>query len=507
MVSFEVDNENHMEENVFSAIKDRRPNYKWRNFKSWVIDGIIQDFQKRMKDKDLAQLFANCWPNTLDRFIRKINNNQDTPRTFVVPGGIEVMFLRDSTMQVLSYVPYISKDSDLKNMILGVINLQAEYILENPYANSFYAPDDSGISRPYNPWYNNDISTPQRSELTWQVKWQVDSLASFLKLSYNFWVHTKDESLIFNITWRKAVRKVLATLRDQQSGTIEEFENVAYSFSRESRNPGETLSMGGIGMAVTRAGLIKSQFRSSDDSTTFPFIISSNAMIAVELEHVQEVLVKNDPKLADELGDLAIEIRKAIQDYGVVNHKKFGKIYAYETDGFGSVNLMDDAAIPSLISLPYLGFVDVNEPTYQNTRKFVLSEFNKYFFDGQFTTGIGSQHTGLGYVWPISICMRILTSTDDDEIKSNLDQIKLLSLSSGLIHEATWYNDTENRTREWFGAANSLFGEVILKVAHERPHLIFSENYLPSGIPVYIPGFLILIALVIFYSYVNARLR
>ncbi len=87
-----------------------------------------------------------------------------------------------------------------------------------------------------------------------------------------------------------------------------------------------------------------------------------------------------------------------------------GKVFAFEVDGFGSAYFMDDANIPSLLSLPYLGYVDRNDPTYKNTRKFVLSEYNPYFFKGEAGEGIGGPHVGPGYIWPMSIIMRVYTS-------------------------------------------------------------------------------------------------
>lgn len=87
-----------------------------------------------------------------------------------------------------------------------------------------------------------------------------------------------------------------------------------------------------------------------------------------------------------------------------------GKVFAFEVDGFGSAYFMDDANIPSLLSLPYLGYVDKNDPIYKNTRKFVLSEYNPYFFKGEAGEGIGGPHVGPGYIWPMSIIMRVYTS-------------------------------------------------------------------------------------------------
>ncbi|CAB4439374.1 unnamed protein product [Rhizophagus irregularis] len=206
--------------------------------------------------------------------------------------------------------------------------------------------------------------------------------------------------------------------------------------------------MEGIGAPVKRIGLVKSQFRPSDDSTTFPFLIPSNAFASVELSHLYEMIDTTSPDIAKKAKNLSQIIRDSIYSNAIIPHKHFENIFAYEIDGYGSSNLMDDANLPSLLSLPYFGFIDNDDKIYLKTRDFVMS-----------------------------LCMKILTSTNDQEILETLELLKESSADTGLMHESFYYNDPNNYTRSWFAWANSLFGETILHLAKEKPDLIMIDDF------------------------------
>jgi meiotically up-regulated gene 157 (Mug157) protein len=233
----------------------------------------------------------------------------------------------------------------------------------------------------------------------------------------------------------------------------------------------------GEGNPVKAVGLIRSAFRPSDDSTIFPFLIPSNAFAVVELRHLAEIfkMVVKDAEFANECGALANEVEQAINKYAVVEHQGLGKIYAFEVDGFGSRVLMDDANVPDLISLPYLGFVKPDDKIYQSTRKFVLSDNNPYFKHGKFASGVGSPHTGNRNVWHLSIIMRAMTSNDDSEIKDCLSMLKRTHAGTGFMHESFDPNNPRDFTRKWFAWANTIFGELILKIYNERRPLLKNE--------------------------------
>ena len=154
----------------------------------------------------------------------------------------------------------------------------------------------------------------------------------------------------------------------------------------------------------------------------------------------------------------------AIKKYAIVNHPKYGKIYAFEVDGFGNVSLMDDANAPSLLALPYLGCVELNDPIYQNTRKFVWSNDNPYFFKGKVAEGIGGPHVGYDMVWPMSIIMLAMTSTSDKEIAACIKTLVGTDADTGFMHESINTDDAANCTRTWFAWVNTLLGELVLKL-------------------------------------------
>ena len=226
------------------------------------------------------------------------------------------------------------------------------------------------------------------------------------------------------------------------------------------------MSHGGYGNPVKPVGLIASIFRPSDDATVFPFLIPSNFFAVTSLRKAADILTKvnNDTKTANECTTLANEVSAALQQYAIYNHPKYGKIYAFEVDGFGNQHLMDDANVPSLLAMAYLGDVDVNDPIYQNTRKFVWSEDNPYFFRGKAGEGIGGPHVGYDMVWPMSIMMRAFTSTDDQEIKECLQMLVDTDAGTGFMHESFNKDNAANYSRHWFAWQNTLFGELILKL-------------------------------------------
>lgn len=378
--------------------------------------------------------------------------------------------------------------------------MQAQFVHLAPYANAFNEPVSmkNGVEKREN---FNAAHTQQ--EGVYEYKWEIDSLASFLGFSYRYWNMTGDDSFVRSDTWVDAVNDVLRTIQEQQEPTFDpntgEPMTPHYTFTQNTDRPTETQFNEGIGNAVQRTGLVKSLFRPSDDATIFPFFIPGNAQISVELAHISQMLsqihgnnkgtggdqqvVSNQEQLksiADQSGQLAKEIRDAIYKYAVVDVPGFDKVFAYEVDGYGSRLMMDDANVPSLLSLPMLGFVDANDPVYQNTRKLVLSRANPYYFDGPRGSGIGGPHVGINYAWPMSQIVRILTSSDDNEIKEALDIILHSTDKTGLIHESFNVYDKKDPgkdmyTRSWFAWANGLFGQAILKIAKERPHLIMKQ--------------------------------
>jgi uncharacterized protein len=438
---------------------NQRPKQKDRKFVSQAVEKTIAEVKSSISDGDLAALFENCYSNTLDTTVDfKIENGK--PDTFIITGDIDAMWLRDSTAQVWPYLPLVSEDNALKELFKGLIYRQTKCILIDPYANAF----NKGPSG--SPW-EKDVT--DMNPYLHERKWEIDSLCYPIRLAYGYWKTTGDTSC-FDDHWQKAMGLVLKTFKEQQRKS----DRSPYSFSRVTSWSTDTVPGNGYGNPVQPVGLIVSIFRPSDDATIYPFLVPSNYFAVVSLRQLSEMYhaVNKDDEFAGECLLIASEIEDALQKYAIAEHLHYGEIFAYEVDGFGNRLFMDDANIPSLLSLPYLGCCSIEEPVYRNTRRFLFSINNPYFFRGEKAEGIGSPHTLTGRIWHLSIVMRALTSTNDEEIVQCLQWLKSTHAGAGFMHESFHQDNAADFTRPWFAWANSLFGELILKLYNESPLLI-----------------------------------
>lgn len=448
----------------FAAITDlpvvRVPEAE-RKFTSPAVEAAITEFKKNVSDKELAWLFENCFPNTLDTTV-DFETKAGKPDTYVITGDIDAMWLRDSTAQVWPYLQFMKGDKALQQLIAGVINRQTNCILKDPYANAFYK-DETKVSE----WKETDITKMLPG--IHERKWEIDSLCYPVRLAYHYWKGSGDTTP-FNSEWEEGVRLTLKTFKEQQRK-----ENKGpYTFQRKTAWATDGVPLAGYGYPVKPVGLICSVFRPSDDATIYPFLIPSNFFAVASLRQAATMVndLRQNAKLANELNALANEVQTALQQYAVVQHPQFGKIYAYEANGFGSYNLMDDANIPSLLSLPYLGVLKNTDPVYSNTRKLLLSSNNPFYFKGRAAGGIGSPHTGLDYIWPLGIITRGLTSNNPAEIKECVTLLQKTHGDTGFMHESFHKDDPKNFTRKWFAWANTIFGEFLWKVYKENPKLL-----------------------------------
>ena len=438
-----------------------RTPYEKRKFHSKAVEAAIATFKSNVKNKELGWLFENCFPNTLDTTV-DFEMHNGRPDTYVITGDIDAMWLRDSTAQVSPYLSLVKNDQPLQQLIAGVINRQTFYILKDPYANAFFK-DENKISE----WKETDITNMKPG--VHERKWEIDSLCYPIRLAYHYWKQTGDTSP-FDATWEKAVETVLRTFKEQQRKE----GHGPYSFQRRTAWATDGVPLAGYGYPVNPVGLICSMFRPSDDATIFPFLIPSNFFAVTSLKQAAQMVktIRGNATLASALQKLADEVSAALRQYAIVTHPKFGKVYAYEVNGFGSYNLMDDANVPSLLALPYLGAVGANDVIYQNTRKLILSGSNPFFFEGKAGAGIGSPHTGMDMIWPIGITMRGLTSNSETEIKNCVDMLRKTHGDTGFMHESFHKDDPKKFTRKWFAWANTLFGEFLWKVYQEKPGLL-----------------------------------
>ena len=456
---FEMDDEPHVwycpEEPEQYA--DQRPAAEERLFRSEAVEQEIARVCGLLTNERLRWMFANCFPNTLDTTVHYREDEEGNPDTYVYTGDIPAMWLRDSGAQVWPYVQLCGNDPALQKMIAGVIRRQFRLINIDPYANAFNdGPTGAG----------EDVGYPGHVQSPWvfERKWEIDSHCYPIRLAHHYWKTTGDES-VFDAEWVAAMRNILATLRDQQ---MKEGPG-DYTFLRVTDRQLDTRCHVGRGNPVKPVGLISSAFRPSDDATTFGFLVPSNFMAVSSLRKAAEILstVNGEQELAAGCTALADEVAAALQQYAVVEHPVYGKIYAFEVDGFGSVQLMDDANVPSLLAMPYLGDVERTDPVYENTRRFVWSTDNPYFWRGPAGEGIGGPHIGVEMIWPMSIMMRAFTSTDDAEIRDCIIALMTTDAGTGFMHESFSRHDAADFTRAWFAWQNTLFGELILKLVND----------------------------------------
>lgn len=442
------------------GFETKRPPVAERKFTSQAVEETIKRVKAKIADPELAWLFENCFPNTLDTTVdfETINGKPDT---YVITGDIDAMWLRDSTAQVWPYLSLAKNDQHLQDMIRGVINRQVKCIHLDRYANAFYK-DPSKVSE-----WKDDLT--QMKPGIHERKWEIDSLCYPIRLAHGFW-KTTGKADVFDTEWQKAIELTLQTFKEQQRKS----GKGPYSFQRTTAWATDGVPLAGYGYPVKPVGLICSMFRPSDDATIYPFLVPSNYFAVVSLAQAAEMLngIRQNNKLANDCLSLAKEIKSALDQYASIDTGRMGKILAYEVNGFGSFNLMDDANVPSLLSLPYLNAITKTDPLYVSTRNFVLSDNNPFFFKGSAGEGIGGPHAGIDMIWPLSIIMRGLTSNDGEEVRYCLKVLKNSNAGTGFMHESFNKNDATNFTRKWFAWANTLFGELILHVEAGYPEIL-----------------------------------
>jgi hypothetical protein len=438
-----------------------RPRPADRRFRSVAVEEYLARTSKLIGDAELARLFNNCYPNTLDTTVEP-GRFEGKPDTTVITGDIAAMWLRDSSAQVWPYLPLAGKDPALRELLEGVLRRQVRCILIDPYANAFMT--DLSTATPL-PWSVND-KTEMRPGVG-ERKWELDSLCYPIRLAHGYWKQTGD-ARPFDEQWAQAMKLAVATMRVQQRKR----GAGPYRFQRSSTVATETLPADGFGNPVKPVGLIASGFRPSDDACVFPFLVPSNLFAVTSLRQMASIAheVVKDDALANQAEALAAEVATALRQYAVARTAP-GTIWAYEVDGFGSQLLMDDANVPSLLGLPYLASSPDSE-LYARTRQFVWSERNPWFFRGKAGEGIGGPHAGKDMIWPMSQMVYALTSDSDAEIGKALRMLKVSSAGTGFMHESFSKDDAGRFTRSWFAWANTLFGELIGDLAARKPALL-----------------------------------
>jgi len=441
----------------------RRPRQSERKFTSRAVEETIQRVKSKIKDPHLSWMFENCYPNTLDTTVQA-GVVDGKPDTFIITGDIDAMWLRDSSCQVWPYLPLAKDDADLRRMFCGLIARQSRCILIDPYANAFLF--DPKATKPLS-WAVDDV-TDMRAGVA-ERKWEIDSLCFCIRLADGYWRATGDVTP-FTSEWARAMHLVVETFREQQRKD----GRGSYHFQRKTEVPTDTLMLGGYGNPARSVGLIYSMFRPSDDACMYSLSVPENLFAVVCLRHLSAMAeaVLHDAGFANACRSLASEIGSALSEYGRVREGKDGEMWAYEVDGFGNQLLMDDSNLPGLLGLPYLGCCAGDDPIYRRTRSRILSPANPYFFKGTAAEGVGGPHIGLDMIWPMSIITRALTSSDASEIRQCLQWLNTTDAQTGFMHEAFHKDNPAQFTRPWFSWANSLFGELIVKLSQEHPEML-----------------------------------
>lgn len=408
-----------------------------------LVDRVAAATQAHPK---LARIFRNALLNTLQTTVQR----KEDGTTFVITGDIPAMWLRDSAAQVRPFLTLAAEAPELGDMIEGLVRRQMDCILQDPYANAFNeSPTGKG----------HQADNTEMSPWLWERKYEIDSLCYPVQLAYLLWKNTGRTSHL-TPSFAAAARRILETWRTEQHHE----SRSTYRFERSDCPPTDTLTREGRGAEVGYTGMTWSGFRPSDDACTYGYLVPANMFAAVALRQLAEMAREaiGDERLAEEGDALLAEIDEGIRRHAIVEHPEHGRIFAYETDGFGAHYLMDDANVPSLLSIPYLGYASADDPVYANTRRFVLSPANPYYFEGMAARGVGSPHTPQGYIWHIALAMQGLTATDREEKLRLLLLMADTDAGTGMMHEGFCADDPQVYSRQWFSWANMMYCELLM---------------------------------------------
>lgn len=423
---------------------------------SAFIRSVVERVRERT-DEATSAMFERCFENTLGTTLREMPDGT----LFMLTGDIPAMWLRDSTAQLGPYLHFAAEDQTISDMIAAVSRRQIEYVLLDPYANAFNAEADGA-------GHQSDLT--DQSPWVWERKYEVDSLCYPIQLAHDLWTLTGRTDHLGD-SFARAARTIIALWRTEQHHE----ERSTYRFQRLDGPSTDTLVRDGRGDETAPTGLTWSAFRPSDDACEYGYNVPGNMFAAVELQHIETIAreVLGDDDLAASARDLRDDIVRAVEAHAVVDAPDRSSVYAYEIDGRGGILLLDDANVPSLLSLPMIGWCSTDDPLYLATRRFILSTANPTYVAGELasgtdSSGLGSPHTPAGHVWPIGLCIEALT-TDDSAEKDRIRRLLLeTDAGTGLMHESFLVTDPSVFTREWFSWANAMFCELVLDITGLR---------------------------------------
>lgn len=386
--------------------------------------------EKTALTSELNELYLTAYDEAISR--HAVQESDGT--TYVSTGDIDAEWLRDASAVMEPYIPIARSDPGVSEVLRGVVAREARYILIDPYANAFSA----------------DYRVVER-------KFEVDSLLYPIWFATRYWRETGDRSILTPEV-NRAFERALAVMRDEQH------------HGRRSHYAHSDLARGGHGSAIRYTGMIWTGFRPSDDPAEYHFNVPDNMFAVVvlhDLTALERQVYHNDRDAMNAWG-LSLEIQRGVEQYGTLHLRGFGKLYAYEVDGLGHANLMDDANVPSLLSIPYFGYLPADDPVYAATRRFVLSDRNPYYYVGKYARGVGSPHTPHGYVWPLALVIQALTSNDSAEVRRVFGYIAASDVGDHHLHESFNANWPEAFTRGDFAWPNALYAELVQERGEQR---------------------------------------
>ena len=368
---------------------------------------------------------------------------------FVVTGDIPAMWLRDSAAQVKPLLALAGDAPSVVDLVAGVLRSQVEQVLIDPYANAFNpGPTGARVRRDFR----------DQSPWVFERKYELDSLSAPLSLAWQLWRATGSVAHV-DERFRAAARVTVSTWRREQAHDPD-----SYVFKRRFARRRDSLPNRGRGAPVAQTGMIWSGFRPSDDACVYGYHVPANALAAVSLDRLESLLLAagTDETLATDARGLAAEIRSGIARHATVEDPAFGRLYAYEVDGLGNALMLDDANIPSLLSLPYLGFCASDDVVYSATRSWLLGRRNPNTVSGRVVSGVGSGHGRRNWVWPLAIAMEGLTAPDEAGRESAARRLETTVTGDLLFHESVDPDNPRRFRRRWFSWADMLYVELAL---------------------------------------------
>ncbi|MBC1644760.1 glycoside hydrolase family 125 protein [Listeria welshimeri] len=417
------------------------------------IQSSTEKIKKEINNQKLAEMYERCMENTLDTTIKI----RESGLTFILTGDIPAMWLRDSVCQVRPFLIFAKENEEIESMLIGLSKEQVSLVGIDPYANAFNeTPNGAG----------HQADKTEMHPQVWERKYEIDSLCYPIQLAYLIWKIT-GRTEQFDAAFFKMLQTIFAVWEVEQHHETKS----PYRFERMDCVPSDTLKRDGLGTKTAYTGMLWSGFRPSDDACEYGYLIPSNMFAVVVLGYAKEIIetfYPSEKETVRQAVTLKNDIQLGIEKFGTYNHPTFGEIFAFEVDGLGNQLLMDDANVPSLLSMPIINYLEKESPIYQNTRKFILSKSNPYYFEGELAKGIGSPHTPAGYIWPIGLAIQGLTASDESEKLAILQMLLETDAGTGLMHESFHPDHPEDYTREWFSWANMMFCELVLDVAGFR---------------------------------------